>query len=561
MNQQLRQPLLSAIAFLGFCAHSAAALQTPNASPQDILIRALKQFRAQKGMHFEGTERNYNPFMNVTAEGRFSGTYRATGEIHYQCADQFGTTENEVYVLGKRVLRREPHTDRWKEKKEPNEGLAQILPLSATHILVLPGAWMEAALATSGTLEAAAPPAAGIAAWVIRLRVEGEATREFSAALQKALGGETARAASSHAGPHLEIEFRIAKQSFLIERLKIEMSHSISRTDAGNQAGSKSNYEFADTLSIDYRDYNQALELGFPPQLKRLLSPDATDAQAAKGSAGGRAPAAQKASDLMEKAWEKSLQQAGYRFEFDSQTDPLNRAFTADGIFRKAGISEMRANLVYNEMHARYYLKGETIGMTFPTLGDRCLPFRLDRELAKSHPHPQQIFLQNFGREARALAMDMKLGAPDKLDGRLCQVAEYGGDMKTLTEKSSLLGWDARAADGSWTDFPLTGLEIMKGMEGWSGEGVREFVRNLSWKIWIGSEDGLIYRMQRRVTTRIELTDEKWRSLGSQVRNGRPYRGQDFVTVLDLRIEQFNMDLDTAIPAFVQQFFRYQTRR
>jgi hypothetical protein len=542
-----------------FCSFRGAA-QSGHNSPAEILAQALKTFRQQEGVHFSGTESNYNPFLDITVSGQFSGTYRNTGEIHYQCRDQFHSNEDEVYISGKRVIRRLPHSDRWKEGQGPNEALAAVLPLSYSHLLAIPNAWMEAALAIPRKLNIREENVASEkrAFWVIGFNIAGEESAAFVQALNSALNGAQPGAPVA-ANLKLRGEFRIDKTTLLIQRAEIDAGGGPVAIKESKAQPSAPRREFSDTLLINYRDYNQQLDLKLPADVQRLLHPEEKRGQ--PNPLPRERTAEHSAAELLTKAWDKSLQQAGYRFEQDSQTDPLKQTFAADGIFLRDGISMMGAHLVYNEMHVRYYLRGNAIAMTHPALGDRAIPFRLDRDLEKSHPYPTQIFLENFGREARSLASEMKMGQPEIFEDRPCRLVQYAADTKMLAERSALLQWDARVSDGSWPEFPLTGLEIVRGMEGWKGEGAQEQVRNLRWKVWIGADDGLIYRMQRQVTTRLEINEEKWRALGAQVREGRPYRSRDFVTTLDLRIREYNTNLEFDLPASVQQFFRLSPSR
>jgi len=98
-------------------------------------------------------------------------------------------------------------------------------------------------------------------------------------------------------------------------------------------------------------------------------------------------------------------------------------------------------------------------------------------------------------------------------------------------------------------------------MESWRGERVTEKVQSLRWKIWIGYDDGLIYRMQRQVTTGIEISEEKWNTLGRRYFKSAPDRGRDLTTVLDLRIKDYTAEMDYNLPPSVQQFFRHSSKR
>jgi len=547
--------LYSTLIILGYCPESLLAQRRTDSTA--VLTEALKQFQTQQGVHFTGSERNYNPFLNITVQGTVRGTYRKGGDVHFQAHDQFHSSEDEMFVLSGRTIRREPHTDRWNEDQRPGEALATVLPLSQNHVLSLPIIWMEAALAVPEQLGITESRLIGkTACWVVRLQTGADGHDAFSRALNKSLGGHPAGTVQRQS-PKLHAEFWIARDSLLIQRLTIEIGSSTAGVPGSLSGSKKPVPEFSDTLSVDYHDYNQRLELKLPSQVTRLIERANRSAQNRATLANEeQARVGQSGASLLKDAADQSLRQGGYHFELDSRTLPLRQAFTADGVFVRNGFSTVRTHLVYNEMRARYYLKGDRIAMTVPAAGEQCFPFPVDDDLKKSHPHPRQLFLDSFVREPQVLGASMKHALPEKIEARWCHVVELRADTSTLVELGALLAWNPNTADGSWPDFPFTGLGVMRGMEGWSGPGASHQVRNLHWRIWIGVDDGLIYRLQRQVTTRVDITESKWKALGAPIREGKPYRGGDFLTTLELRIHDYNQDLEVDLPPFVLSCLR-----
>src|SRR5688572_15733993 len=81
--------------------------QTPSA--QQWIQQALSRSREHRSVRFSGSERNYHPFINITVRGTFSGTYSSGAVTHYRVQDESRVSETEIYTVGGRTFRREPH--------------------------------------------------------------------------------------------------------------------------------------------------------------------------------------------------------------------------------------------------------------------------------------------------------------------------------------------------------------------------------------------------------------------------------------------------------------------